>query len=301
MPDGMIWQLFTDNVDDVSGELGHKLDYKLTWGLGNAVSGASNPRNLHADDLGKKDMVFSRNPNFNLDSTIFSSVTSWVNRQYLEASMNTQLFWNDRAIERIQHAFVNVPPPPDVSRELLAFMHDECHFAMEHADDGSFLDHLLFGYEYSVRHYQQQSPRVMLLHSIMGVGTNYFPMTVDKIQRLRSLLDPNSKEFMHIEAFPSVLRLLMNGKMLPELLTAGNDVVRLEEVSFQRVMAPHIDLTMSAEDFWVQLNYQLVHLLDFLPASNWNDPNIINDPYLKLFQDLRQLLRRGGRPEAEVD
>merc|ERR1719210_2940013 len=98
---------------------------------------------------------------------------------------------------------------------------------------------------------------------------------------------------MHIEVFPSVLRLLLNGKMLPELLViSGEQVVQLEKISFQRVMAPHIDLTMSAEDFWVQLNYQLVHLLDFLPASNWNDPNIINDPYLKLFQDLRQLLQQ---------
>jgi len=338
MPEWMVWQLFTESVDDVSGELGHKLEYKLTWGQENASPAASNPRNLHADDdmvfsaqrvsksifavrgiegvtLGLRrqemiaegkaidqyrDIVVTRNPNFNLEQTIFSSVTSWVDRQYLEANMNTQFFWNDRAIERIQHAFVNVPAPPEVSRELLSFMQNECHFATEHANDGSFLDHLLFGYEYSVRHYQQHSPRVMLLHSIMGVGTNSFPMTVDQIPRLKSLLDPNGREFMHIEAFPSVLRLLMNGKMIPELLNAGNDVLRLEEVSFKRVMAPHIDLTLNAEDFWVQLNYQLMHLLDFLPASNWNDPNVINDPYLKLFQDLRQLLQRAGVPEAEV-
>jgi len=343
MSESMKWKLFTESVDDVSRELGHRLDYKLTWGHGSAIIGAGTPRHLEGAEAGTvghtdmvfsasrfstvfavrglegatldlrrreiivegkpidhfKDIVLSRNPNFNLDTTIFKSVTNWLSRQYLEASLNTQLFWNDDAIERIQHAFVNVPAPPDVSRELLAFMHDECHFVMEHAD-ASFLDHLLFSYEYSVAHYKQQSPRVMLLHSIMGGHTNSFPIEGHQIQKLMSLLDHSSKEFMHIRDFPSVLRLLVNGKMLPELLAAGKDVLRLEEVSFQRVMAPHIDVTMSAEDFWVQLNYQLMHLLDFLPASNWNDPMVIADPYFKLFTDLRQLLQQSGRLEAQV-
>merc|ERR1719461_91863 len=95
------------------------------------------------------------------------------------------------------------------------------------------------------------------------------------------------------------MRLLYHGKLLPELL-AAKDVMQLEEISFNRVMAPHIDLKMSAEDFFVQLNYQLMHLVDFLPASNWNDPVVMTDPHLKLFQDLRQLLQQNGRLEAQV-
>jgi len=334
MTESVAWQLFTDSIQDVSVELGHNLDYTLKWGRGRALSQAGTPG--HSD--GKQDIVFSvqrisksimavrgfegatldlrrqeiiaqgkpldhyndivvtRNPGFELDTTIFRSVTSWMNRQYLEAALNTQLFWHDRAIERIQHEFVNVPRPPEVSRQLLAFMKDECQFAMERADS-SALDHLLFGYEYSVAHYQEQSPRVMLLHSIMGVDTNLFPMKADQIERLKSFL--NANEFMHIQAFPSVLRLLYHGKLLPELL-ASEDILRLEEISFQRVMAPHIDLKMSAEDFFVQLNFQLMHLVDFLPASNWNDPVVMTDPHLKLFQDLRQLLQKSSRLAAQV-
>jgi len=226
------------------------------------------------------DIVVTRKPDFNLNKTIFRSVSNWVKRQNLEATMNTQLYWSDRAVRRIQQAFVNVPQPAAVSRELLAFMNDECQFAMEHTD-GSFLDHLLFGYEYSAAHYKEGSPRVLLLHSIMGGATNLFPIKVDQIERLKSFLDAN--EFMHIQAFPSVMRLLYHGKLLPELL-AAEDVMQLEEISFHRVMAPHIDLKMSAEDFFVQLNYQLMHLLDFLPASNWNDPKIMTDPSIKIFK-----------------
>ena len=49
-------------------------------------------------------------------------------------------------------------------------------------------------------------------------------------------------------------------------------------------MAPHKSIKMSAKNFWVQLNFQLMHLVDFLPASNWNDPVVMNDRYLKLFK-----------------
>merc|ERR1719210_274082 len=332
MPEWMAMKLLTDSIEDFSRELGHSLSYTLTRGHGRNLNEkqarASDAANVvfSAQRFSKRisavrgfegatldlrrreiiaqgkpidqyrDIVVTRNPEFNLDTTIFRSVTSWVRREYLEAGLNTQIFWHDRAIERIQHAFVNVPAPPDASRELLAFMHDECQFSMEHAD-GSVLDHLLFGYQYSAAHYKEQSPRVLLLHSVMGLGTNAFPVKEEQIPRLKSLLDATGNEFMHIEAFPSVLRLLFHGKLLTELL-AGKEV--LQEISFQRVMAPHKNIKMSAEDFWVQLNFQLMHLVDFLPASNWNDPVVMNDPYLKLFQDLRQYLQQNGRLEAQV-
>ena len=28
-------------------------------------------------------------------------------------------------------------------------------------------------------------------------------------------------------------------------------------------------IVMDAEAFWVQMNYQVIHLLDFLPAASW--------------------------------
>ena len=46
---------------------------------------------------------------------------------------------------------------------------------------GSFLDHLQFCFEYGSIHYKQHSPRVLYLHSIMGVGTNLFPMPMSKV------------------------------------------------------------------------------------------------------------------------
>ena len=52
-----------------------------------------------------------------------------------------------------------------------------CQVKAEHAD-GSFMDHLLFCHDYCAVHFKGHSPRVLLLHSILGVGTNIFPIKV---------------------------------------------------------------------------------------------------------------------------
>ena len=120
---------------------------------------------------------------------------------------------------------------------------------------GSFLDHLQFCFEYGSVHYKQHSPRVLYLHSIMGVGTNLFPMPLSKVRsspparsasklrlavalassqslllalsggqpdhshaydgcskvgKLRALI--SEFEMTHVEAFPSILRLLNHQK-----------------------------------------------------------------------------------------
>ena len=90
-------------------------------------------------------------------------------------------------------------PLPAVSAALMQFLVNECDFNVEHAD-GSFLDHLYFCFEYSVQHYPRHSPLVMLLHSILGTGTNTFAMTADKIPQLRPLMTP--WEWTQVEAFP---------------------------------------------------------------------------------------------------
>ena len=92
--------------------------------------------------------------------------------------------------------------------ELFAFMQEECNFDMEHAD-GSFLEHLIFCRDFCALHYPAGSPRVMLLHSICGVGTNAFPMKAEKLPRLASML--TREEMAQVEAFPSILRLLVHG------------------------------------------------------------------------------------------
>ena len=42
----------------------------------------------------------------------------------------------------------------------------------------------------------------------------------------------------------------------------------LKQISFHRVM-DNERIVMTAEDLWIHLNFQLIHLLDFIPASNW--------------------------------
>ena len=84
-------------------------------------------------------------------------------------------------------------------------MMNDFNFAMEHAD-GSFMDHLKFCYEYSATHFRAHSPRVLLLHSILGVATNYFPMKAELLPKLQGML--TDFENTHVEAFPSILRLL---------------------------------------------------------------------------------------------
>merc|ERR1712014_459605 len=141
----------------------------------------------------------------------------------------------------------------------------DCDFNCEHAD-GSFMDHLQFCYEYGLAHFKQHSPRVLFLHSIMGVGTNVFPMAVDKEPKLQSMLTDN--EYLHIQAFPSILRLLYTRKLLTELAEHMEHLDSLKSITFHRVI-DNKEISLTASQLWVQLNYQVCHQLDFLPVSNW--------------------------------
>jgi hypothetical protein len=176
----------------------------------------------------------------------------------------------------------------------MQFLVSECDFDVEHAD-GSFLDHLYFCFEYSVQHYPGQSPLVMLLHSILGTGTNTFAMTADKIPTLRKLMTP--EEWVQVEAFPSVLRLLYAGSLRRELRENLHRADAIASIAFQRVI-DNEPITMSGKDFWVALNYQLIHLVDFLPVANWSVHR--NDTAFILFRDLYDLLEQAGKREAIV-
>jgi hypothetical protein len=176
----------------------------------------------------------------------------------------------------------------------LEFLVSECDFDVEHAE-GSFLDHLYFGFEYCVQHYPAQSPLVMFLHSILGTGTNTFAMGAEKIPALQALISEG--EFRHVEAFPSVLRLLYSGELRRELRANIHRPEALREIRFHRVI-DNAPVTMSGEEFWVQLNYQLVHVLDFLPVANWVAHK--SDTSFVLFRDLYDLLGKTSKREATV-
>jgi hypothetical protein len=182
---------------------------------------------------------------------------------------------------------------PQVDPELITFMVNECDFDVEHAD-GSFLDHLYFCFEYTVQHYPKGSPLVMLLHSILGTGTNTFAMTADKMPALQALMSPHDWE--QTAAFPSVLRLLYAGTMRRELWEKKGQ--RIKSITMRRVI-DNEPIELSGEAFWEALNYQLIHLVDFLPVANWQVHQ--NDTSFILFRDLYQYLGEVGELRAKVD
>jgi hypothetical protein len=236
-------------------------------------------------------------PNFDLDRTIFKTLEGKAARFVMTTRVAKEARWDAAAARAVQAEYEAARarhPLPPVSPELMQFLVSECDFDVEHAD-GSFLDHLYFCFEYSVQHYPGQSPLVMLLHSILGTGTNTFAMTADKIPTLRKLMTP--EEWVQVEAFPSVLRLLYAGSLRRELRENLHRADAIASIAFQRVI-DNEPITMSGKDFWVALNYQLIHLVDFLPVANWSVHR--NDTAFILFRDLYDLLEQAGKREAIV-
>jgi hypothetical protein len=242
------------------------------------------------------EVVILPQADFDLDKTIFGSMTSPLLRTVQKSKVGVTLFWSDAAVARIRAAFSHVPDAPRYDRALIDFIENDCDFAVEHAD-GSFMDHLRFCYEYSHAHYPRRSPRVLLLHSIMGVGTNFFPMPREKIPDLRALL--TEFEFEQIALFPTMLRVFYHGPMRWELEAMTRaELEAIERVVMYRVI-DNERMDFSADAFWAQLNYQLIHLLDFLPASSWKLH--AGDNFLDAFQSLYGILQKAGKLECRVN
>ncbi|MCO4748080.1 MAG: hypothetical protein KC912_25020 [Proteobacteria bacterium] len=235
-------------------------------------------------------------PDFDLDKTIFQTLEGSAARFVMRTRVGKEVQWADEAASSVQAAYDEARAAhelPAVSPELMRFMVDECDFDVEHAD-GSFLDHLYFCFEYGVQHYPQHSALVLLLHSILGTGTNTFAMTAEKIPELRKLMTPF--EWTHTEAFPSILRLLYAGDLRAELrANLGREVASIE---LHRVI-DNEPITLSGEDLWIALNYQLIHLVDFLPVANWSVHQ--NDTSFILFRDLFDLMEKAGKRVAEIE
>lgn len=236
-------------------------------------------------------------PEFDLDRTIFKTLEGKLARFVMSARVGKEAHWSPAAARTVQSDYDTARashPLPEVSPELMRFLIDECDFDVEHAD-GSFLDHLYFCFEYTVQHYPQRSPLVMLLHSILGTGTNTFAMPAEKIPALRTLMSPF--EWTHTQAFPSVLRLLYAGRLRQELRQNLHRANALTSIQLRRVI-DNVPIELSGEDLWTALNYQLIHLVDFLPVANWSTHQ--NDTSFILFRDLYDLLGRAGKREANV-
>ncbi|MFO0616198.1 MAG: hypothetical protein U0414_26630 [Polyangiaceae bacterium] len=236
-------------------------------------------------------------PDFDLGRTIFQTLEGRAARYVIKKRIAKDVRWFVDDAKRVQAAYderAAEGPLPEVDPALLKFLVEECDFDVEHAD-GSFLDHLYFCFEYGVRHYPERSPLVLLLHSILGTGTNTFAMDKSKIPRFRALVSPF--EWTHIEAFPSLLRLLYAGDLRRELRENLGRLSALRGIRFRRVI-DNEPIELTAEDLWIGLNYQLVHLVDFMPVANW--ATHLNDTSYILLRDLIDLLARAGKQEARV-
>eukprot|EP00316_Scyphosphaera_apsteinii_P023608 CAMPEP_0119316646 /NCGR_PEP_ID=MMETSP1333-20130426/40299_1 /TAXON_ID=418940 /ORGANISM="Scyphosphaera apsteinii, Strain RCC1455" /LENGTH=333 /DNA_ID=CAMNT_0007322345 /DNA_START=187 /DNA_END=1188 /DNA_ORIENTATION=+ len=239
-------------------------------------------------------------PLFELSATIFKTLPPGSLLEKVQKTrLDTILHWSADAQRTIETAYATKLPLPTANdAELHQFMTEECDFQTEHAD-GSFLEHLHFCRDYAALHldaYGPRASRVMLLHSICGVGTNCFPMRAEQLPQLASML--NAEEFAQVSAFPSVLRLLVHGPLLAELTARdAASLTNLRMLRYHRLL-DNKQLELDGPQLWEALNYQLVHAIDFLPAACWQRTS--NDFFFHIFTQLHSLLSRSGQLKADV-
>ena len=234
---------------------------------------------------------------FDMSRTIFGGLTG-IARKFMHEKLGKEVVWNQTATTEIEAAYVECEssrPAPAIDQRLIDFMVNECDFSMEHAD-GTFLEHLVFCHHYSARFFPEHSPNVALLHSILGTATNTFAMSAEKIPKLKALL--TDFEAIHVETFPSILRLLYDHDFLQELKTNSHRLHELRALHCYRVI-DNAPLAITAEDVWINLNFHLMHFVDFMPAANWSTHRA--DPLLQMFQTLSDLLDFAGKRQAKVE
>jgi hypothetical protein len=247
------------------------------------------------DHAGK--LQVRRMADFDMGRTIFGGL-SGLARKIMDEKLAKEPVWDRAVAADIEVAYAeatSAQPAPPIDQRLIDFMVDECDFSMEHAD-GTFLEHLVFCHHYAARYYPEHSPNVALLHSILGTATNTFAMDVGKLPKLKALL--TEFEAMHVETFPSILRLLYNDGLLEELEQNLHRLGDLKALRFHRVI-DNEPLTIDADNLWINLNYHLMHFVDFMPSANWSTHR--SDPLLQMFEKLSNLLDRAGQRQARVE
>ena len=234
---------------------------------------------------------------FDLDATIFKTLSGKLPRLFIKAKVAKKVEWHREAAEKIGQEYQDMKQDledPPIDEKLLQFMTEECDFSIEHAD-GSFLEHLVYGYEYALRFYPQHSARVMLLHSILGTGSNTFAMEASKISGLQKLL--TKFEFLHIAAFPSFLRLMYEPTFFATLLSNKDKIDTYKGIRFHRVI-DNLVMELSIEDLWIQLNYHLIHMIDFLPVANWQTHQ--SDPLIQICIQLTEFLDQMDQRQVKL-
>jgi len=233
---------------------------------------------------------------FDMKRTIFGALEG-VPKMFMTEKLAKEPVWNDGPAAEVEAAYAELEasnPIPKIDQRLIDFMVEECDFSMEHAD-GTFLEHLVFCHDYAARHYLEHSPNVALLHSILGTATNTFAMDAAKIPKLKALL--TEFEALHVETFPSILRLFYNGDFLDELEANMHRIDQLEALHLRRVI-DNEPLVIDAANLWINLNFHLMHFVDFMPSANWSTQRA--DPLMQMFERLSNLLDRAGKRDAAV-
>ena len=270
-------------------------------------------------------------PNLDLDwsTTIFYTITDPDLTARLQARFGTRTLWPDAVLREACQTAVDLQLPAQqytVPPEVLEFMRRECTFKNEHAE-GSFMDHLDFCAEYTARYFKtnntttktntastknasqpmiEASPNVLFLHSICGVNTNLFPLEFDKIPDMQDFLTPH--EYLHVQAFPCMLRLLWVEHGLLDALwdkaaaAAPEREAMLLADKLQGVTVNTFhgtQLTLEGDELWMHLNYHLIHLLDFMPTQHY-EKFAIQDGFTRLFLRMHEFLRTQDRLWATV-
>lgn len=275
----------TMTIDSVSSELKATLNLQRKAAI--AAGGA-------VDHAGR--VSVRRMENFDMSKTIFGGLEG-VPKMFMEEKLAKEPVWNADASVSVESSYAEFEaanPAPAIDQALVDFMVDECDFSMEHAD-GTFLEHLVFCHDYAARHYPEHSPNVALLHSILGTGTNTFAMKAEQIPTLNALLTDFEAE--QIAVFPSTLRLFYDGFFLAELEQNIGRLDKLDSLELRRVI-DNEPLKIDAEAMWINLNYHLMHFVDFMPAANWSIHSA--DPLLQMFARLSSVLDRAGERRAQV-
>ena len=232
-------------------------------------------------DLAKESVVV-QDKDFDVENSIFGVLPEPMKKMIGQNQMKA--YWSDAAIARASAEHAKVAPVAEERKPLLQFMATECDFKLEHAD-GSFMDHLTFCRDYCAAHYtthngEPVSTTPLFIHSILGVGTNIFPMEAEKIPMLASVLTPD--EMDHVQAFPSILRIV--GPISAELRAKGPEhKAALQGIRFHRLIDNEV-ITLSGPQLWVQLNFHLCAPLPALPAL----PATIDFARLSIMNDFVQ-------------
>lgn len=254
------------------------------------------------DHLGSVMMLPDKN--FDLNKTIFQLLDKPHLRALMKVKVGKKLFWDEVRVREVQElcerriAAAKAGPIKPIASTLgpiLDFMENQCDFACEHAD-GSFMDHLNFCRDFSALYMRDCSPRILFLHSIMGVGTNVWPMTKEKIPTLEQLI--TKEELVHVSAFPTMLRLIKGTDFLDDLYTRCMRGDAPNGITFQRLLDGE-QIQLTGDQLFTHLNLHLIHSLDFLQPAGWNVNQ--NDFFLEEFASYYTLLSHCGKLEAGIE